>query len=29
MIYHPKGVCPSAIDIDVEDGVIKSVSFTD
>lgn len=28
MIYHPKGVCSSAIDIDVEDGVIRSVSFT-
>lgn len=28
MIYHPKGVCSSAIDIEVEDGIIQSVSFT-
>lgn len=28
MRYQPKGVCSSAIDIEVEDDVIKSVSFT-
>lgn len=28
MRYQPKGVCSSAIDIDVENGVILSVSFT-
>lgn len=28
MRYQPKGVCSSAIDIDVEDGIIRSVSFT-
>lgn len=28
MIYRPKGVCSSAIDIDVEDGIIQSVAFT-
>ncbi len=28
MIYRPKGVCSNAIDIQVEDGVIKSVEFT-
>lgn len=27
-IYKPNGVCSSLIDIDVEDGVIKSVHFT-
>lgn len=28
MRYQPKGVCSSAIDIDVQDGIIRSVSFT-
>lgn len=28
MRYLPKGVCSNAIDIDVSDGVIQSVSFT-
>lgn len=28
MRYLPKGVCSNAIDIDVNDGVIQSVSFT-
>ena len=28
MIYQPKGVCSNAIDVEVEDGVIKSVEFT-
>ena len=28
MIYHPKGVCSNTIDVQVEDGVIKSVKFT-
>lgn len=28
MIYRPKGVCSNAIDLQVEDGVIKSVKFT-
>ena len=28
MLYRPKGVCSSAIDVEVEDGIIKSVSFT-
>lgn len=28
MVYHPKGVCSKAIDLEVEDGVIKSVEFT-
>lgn len=28
MIYHPQGVCSKAIDLEVEDGVIKSVEFT-
>lgn len=28
MIYQPKGVCSKAIDVQVEDGVIKSVEFT-
>lgn len=28
MIYRPKGVCSNAIDVQVEDGVIKSVEFT-
>ena len=28
MKYQPKGICPSAIDIEVENGFIKSVNFT-
>ena len=28
MIYRPKGVCSNTIDVQVEDGVIKSVEFT-
>lgn len=28
MIYQPKGVCSNAIDVEVEEGVIKSVEFT-
>lgn len=28
MVYRPKGVCSNAIDIEVEDGRIKSVAFT-
>lgn len=28
MTYKPTGVCSSAIDIQVEDGIIRSVSFT-
>ena len=28
MIYQPKGVCSNAIDIEVEEGIIKSVQFT-
>lgn len=28
MRYQPKGVCSSAIDIEVQDGVIQSVAFT-
>ena len=28
MIYKPQGVCSNAIDIEVEDGVIKHVAFT-
>lgn len=28
MIYQPKGVCSKAIDVEVEDGIIKSVQFT-
>ena len=28
MLYRPKGVFSSAIDVEVEDGIIKSVSFT-
>ena len=27
--YITQGVCSSSIDLDVEDGIIKSVSFTD
>ena len=28
MIYKTKGTCSTAIGIDVQDGIIKSVSFT-
>ena len=28
MTYKPTGVCSSAIDIQVEDGIIRTVSFT-
>ena len=28
MVYKTKGTCSTQIDIDVEDGIIKSVSFT-
>lgn len=28
MRYQPKGVCSSAIDIEVADGIIQSVQFT-
>ena len=28
MIYKPKGVCSSAIDIEVDGGIIRSVKFT-
>lgn len=28
MRYQPKGVCSTAIDIEVKDGVIESVNFT-
>lgn len=28
MIYKPSGVCSSAIDIEVDDGIIRSVAFT-
>lgn len=28
MVYQPKGVCSNAIDVEVEDGIIKSVEFT-
>lgn len=28
MIYRPKGVCSNTIDVQVEDGIIKSVEFT-
>lgn len=28
MIYRPQGVCSNTIDVEVEDGVIKSVEFT-
>ena len=27
--YKPRGVCSSAIDIEIEDGAVKSVCFTD
>ena len=28
MVYHPQGVCSKAINLEVEDGIIKSVEFT-
>lgn len=28
MIYQPKGVCSNAIDVELEEGIIKSVTFT-
>ena len=28
MGYQPKGVCSTSIDIELEDGVVKSVAFT-
>lgn len=28
MIYQPKGVCSNAIDVEMEEGIIKSVQFT-
>jgi len=28
-VYKTKGTCSRSIDIDVEDGIIKSVSFTE
>lgn len=28
MVYRPKGVCSNAIDIEVQEGIIKSVAFT-
>ena len=28
MVYEPQGVCSKAIDVEVEEGVIKSVKFT-
>lgn len=28
MRYQPKGVCSTSIDIEVDNGIIKSVSFT-
>ena len=28
MKYQPKGVCSTSIDIQLEDGIIQSVSFT-
>ncbi len=28
MRYQPKGVCSTSIDIELEDGVVKSVAFT-
>ena len=28
MVYQPKGVCSKAIDVEVEEGIIKSVQFT-
>ena len=28
MQYQPKGVCSTSIDIELEDGIVKSVAFT-
>ena len=28
MIYQTKGVCSNAIDVELEEGIIKSVTFT-
>ena len=28
MIFQPKGVCSNAIDVELEEGIIKSVKFT-
>jgi len=28
-VYKTKGTCSQSIEVDVEDGIIKSVSFTD
>ncbi len=28
MTYHTKGTCSSAIDFEVEEGIVKSVQFT-
>lgn len=28
MIFQPKGVCSNAIDVEMEEGIIKSVQFT-
>lgn len=28
MIFQPKGVCSNAIDVEMEEGIIKSVEFT-
>lgn len=28
MVYHPTGVCSKSIDVEVEDGIVKSVEFT-
>ena len=28
MTYHTKGTCSSAIDFEIEDGILKSVQFT-
>lgn len=28
MIFQPKGVCSNAIDVEMEEGIIKSVKFT-
>lgn len=27
-IYKPSGVCPSSIEFDVEDGIVKNVKYT-
>lgn len=28
MVYYPKGVCSSRLDLTVENGILKSVQFT-